>query len=487
MDLPRIVESLLFATDRPLTPKAIAHALHQAVKFSPSPETAPYDKTSLPEIESAIEQLNELLAREGSSLMVQGIAGGYVLKTRPEFAVWTNKLFEQPKAPRLSQPALETLAVIAYRQPIGRAEIESVRGVAVDGVVATLLDRKVIRIAGRSEQPGRPLLYETTPLFLELFGLKSLDELPTRMNCAGYSLPNPPMPPNNSNSTSTLSRQMQPLRQQVDRIDLKMLRLLQQRTKLSAQIGAMKRRHKAVIYVPEREHELIARLARLSKGKLSGKAVAALYREILSGSRAAQGQMPIGLLQASASTVLPASHSCFGACDQFLSKRTWPELARGLASGDLSLALLTADDLVNILTSNRWRDAFKKDLTVAGDFPMKSGAGNSLASRVFIITPRGNTPPQRATRIAILIECKSTLNAIKSLIRYMPDLSIHAEHLASRATHASRGAVVTLACLRSSKPMDGARAAASVTSAAQSAKLPVSILGIYLGTEDYGG
>jgi segregation and condensation protein B len=178
MDLPRIVESLLFATDRPLTPKAIAHALHQAVKFSPTPETTPFEKTTIEEVEAAIEQLNSILSGEGSSLMVQGIAGGYVLKTRPEFAVWTNKLFEQPKSPRLSQPALETLAVIAYRQPIGRAEIESVRGVAVDGVVATLLERKVIRVAGRSEQPGRPLLYETTPIFLELFGLKSLDELP---------------------------------------------------------------------------------------------------------------------------------------------------------------------------------------------------------------------------------------------------------------------------------------------------------------------
>ena len=176
--MPRIVEALLFATDRPLTPKAIAHALHQAVKFSPSPETAPYEKTTIAEIEAAIEQLGAQLAAEGSSLMVQGIAGGYLLKTRPEFAVWTNKLFDQPKAARLSQPALETLAVIAYRQPIGRAEIESVRGVAVDGVVATLLERKVIRVAGRSEQPGRPLLYETTPLFLELFGLKNLDELP---------------------------------------------------------------------------------------------------------------------------------------------------------------------------------------------------------------------------------------------------------------------------------------------------------------------
>jgi segregation and condensation protein B len=178
MDLPRIVESLLFATDRPLTPKAIVQSLHQAVKFSPSAETIPFEKTSVVEVEAAIEQLGLQLAADKSSLMVQGIAGGYLLKTRPEFSVWTNKLFDQPKAPRLSQPALETLAVIAYRQPISRAEIESVRGVAVDGVVATLLERKVIRVAGRSEQPGRPLLYETTSLFLELFGLKSLDELP---------------------------------------------------------------------------------------------------------------------------------------------------------------------------------------------------------------------------------------------------------------------------------------------------------------------
>jgi segregation and condensation protein B len=178
MDLYRIVEALLFATDRPLTPKAISHALREAAKLSPSSETSGQEKAAADEIEAAIEELRRRLDESGSSLMVQGIAGGYQLKTRPEFAVWTNRLFDQPKAPRLSQPALETLAVIAYRQPLGRAEIESVRGVAVDGVLATLLERKVIRIAGRSEQPGRPLLYETTPLFLELFGLKGLEELP---------------------------------------------------------------------------------------------------------------------------------------------------------------------------------------------------------------------------------------------------------------------------------------------------------------------
>jgi segregation and condensation protein B len=178
MDLPRIVESLLFASDRPLTPKAMAHALTAAARYAPSLETTPFDKITAGDIEAAVEQLGVLLTESGSALMVQGIAGGYVLKTRPEFAPWTGRLFDQPKSPKLSQPALETLAVIAYRQPISRAEIESVRGVAVDGVVATLLERKVIRIAGRSEQPGRPLLYETTPLFLELFGLKGLDELP---------------------------------------------------------------------------------------------------------------------------------------------------------------------------------------------------------------------------------------------------------------------------------------------------------------------
>ena len=178
MDLHRIVEALLFATDRPLTPKAIAHALRDAARYSPAPETAAQANAGIGEVEAAIEDLRHKLDESGSSLMVQGIAGGYQLKTRPEFAVWTNRLFDQPRAPRLSQPALETLAVIAYRQPMARAEIESVRGVAVDGVLATLLERKVIRIAGRSEQPGRPLLYETTPLFLELFGLKNLDELP---------------------------------------------------------------------------------------------------------------------------------------------------------------------------------------------------------------------------------------------------------------------------------------------------------------------
>src|SRR5882724_9106729 len=166
------------------------------------------------------------------------------------------------------------------------------------------------------------------------------------MNCAGYSLRKSLMPPNNSNSTSTLSRQMQHLRRQVDRIDLKMLKLLQQRTKLSGRIGEAKRQHRAVVYAPERERELVAHLTRLSRGNPSARAVAAIYREIMSSSRATQGQAPIGLLRASSSAVIPPGRWCFGACDEFAPQKSWKEVARGLDSGALALALLTGEDLV---------------------------------------------------------------------------------------------------------------------------------------------
>jgi chorismate mutase len=301
------------------------------------------------------------------------------------------------------------------------------------------------------------------------------------MNCAGCSPPKFPMPPNNNNLTSVLSRQMQHLRQQVDQIDLKMLQLLQQRTKLTGQIGKMKRRHGAVIYVPERERELVARLTRLGKGHLSARAIAALYREILSSSRAAQGQAPIGLLQASAPLVLPAGRLAFGACDQFSPKKTWTELVKGLDSGALSLALLTGEDLLGALQTQRHQDQFLSGLKVAGDFPPAPDSKAPLAQRIFIVTPRGNGAALEANRILILIECKSTLNAIKSLLRSMPDFPLHAEHL----THRSPG--VALARLTLAQPVDGIHAMSHLLAACKSAGIPVSILGIYRGTEDYGG
>ena len=105
-------------------------------------------------------------------------AAGWQLVTKPQFAPWLRQLFPEYRSARLSAPAMETLAIIAYRQPITRADIEAIRGVAVDGVLQTLLDRGLVRIGGRAEIPGRPLLYETTQNFMDHFGLRNLDELP---------------------------------------------------------------------------------------------------------------------------------------------------------------------------------------------------------------------------------------------------------------------------------------------------------------------
>jgi chorismate mutase len=273
---------------------------------------------------------------------------------------------------------------------------------------------------------------------------------------------------------------MQRLRLQVDQIDLKMLRLLQQRTKLSGEIGKMKRRHRAVIYVPDRERDLLARLTRLDRGRLSGKVVAAIYREILSSSRAAQGQPPIGLLQASEPTILPASRVCFGACDRFEAKKTWPEIVKGLLSRRLSLALLTGEDLVRALETERWRSEFLKHLAVVSDFPSSGVSEATLAKRVFIVTPRPKGVSAVTNQMLILIECKSTSNAVKSLLRAMSDLSPIAHHLSSH------GSGLTLFRLTTATPVEGKTALACVTGAGQATGTPLSILGIYPGTEEHG-
>jgi len=305
------------------------------------------------------------------------------------------------------------------------------------------------------------------------------------MNCAGYNHLKFPMPPNNNNLTSAWSRQMQNLRQQVDRIDLKMLQLLQQRIKLSGQIGKMKRRHGAVIYVPERERELVARLSRVSKGQPSQRAVAAIYREVLSSSRAAQGQAPIGVLQKSAAVVLPASRAGFGACDQFSLKKTWTDVVKGLDTGALSLALVTGEDLAGALRTDQARKKFFFGLTTVGDFPPLLEPKAPLKRRIFIVTPRGNGAPGQASEALILIECKFTANAIKSLLRSMPDFSLQAESLTVHP--AQRGIAVALARLSLAESVDGLSLTSHLLKAGQTADLSVSILGIYPGTEDHGG
>jgi segregation and condensation protein B len=132
-----------------------------------------------------IGRLNRLYDRAGSSFRVEEVAGGYRLLTRPQFGAWLRKIHTAPLETRLSAPALETLAVVAYRQPIVRASIEAIRGVQCGEILRQLMDRDLVRIAGRSSDLGRPFLYATTRRFLELFGLRHLDELPRATELRG--------------------------------------------------------------------------------------------------------------------------------------------------------------------------------------------------------------------------------------------------------------------------------------------------------------
>jgi len=258
-----------------------------------------------------------------------------------------------------------------------------------------------------------------------------------------------------------------------------MLQLLQQRTKLAGEIGRIKRRRGAVIYVPQRERELLARLMRAGKGRPPARVVAAIYREILSGSRAAQGQAPIGLLKSSAASVLPSARWCFGACDEFLPQPTWNALVRGLEKGALSLALVTGDDLLRSLGSAPKLRAFAERLSVAGELPSVENGKSTLARSVFIVTPQGERMAGEANQALILIECNFTVNAIKSLLSSMPSFSLAAEHSAKGRSG--------LALLAAKRPLNAQRASAELARAGESAGVSISILGMYSGTENYGG
>jgi segregation and condensation protein B len=136
-----------------------------------------------------VRRLNEQYDGAGRAFRVERIAGGYQLLTRRTFAPWLRRLAHVPPETRLSPPALETLAVIAYRQPVGRADIEAIRGVNCGEILRQLMDRDFVRIAGRSQELGRPYLYATTKRFLELFGLNHLDDLPRCQELRAAAVP----------------------------------------------------------------------------------------------------------------------------------------------------------------------------------------------------------------------------------------------------------------------------------------------------------
>jgi segregation and condensation protein B len=158
-----ILEALIFASETPLTPERAADVLND---------------TERKEALSLLEELGrEYEARGGGILLVQ-VAGGFQFRTRPEMAPWIRKL-RSARPAMLSPAALETLAVIAYRQPIVKSEIDRIRGVDVSGALKGLLEKKLARIVGRKDVPGKPIIYGTTRKFLEVFNLKDLSELPT--------------------------------------------------------------------------------------------------------------------------------------------------------------------------------------------------------------------------------------------------------------------------------------------------------------------
>lgn len=193
MSLKQIVEALVFASPKPLPPREIAAALRGAALEAGDNDAAAFAKAKEAEVAAVLEELkiDAIEARRGFQLVEQ--VNGWHFVTDPAFGKWVRQLYPEAKPARLSGPALETLAIIAYRQPITRADIEAVRGVAVDGMVNMLLEKQLIRIAGRAEVPGRPLLYETTQFFMEHFGLKALDELPNSAELRRMNLPTAPV------------------------------------------------------------------------------------------------------------------------------------------------------------------------------------------------------------------------------------------------------------------------------------------------------
>ncbi|MFZ0915778.1 MAG: SMC-Scp complex subunit ScpB [Candidatus Udaeobacter sp.] len=189
MNLSRVIEALLFSAQKPLSIREIATAIKGAEDDPAVAGPNEFSRVRETEVAAALEQLKIEYIEQQRAFQLMEKAEGWQLATDPQYAQWVRQLFPAPKPARLSAPALETLAIIAYRQPITRADVEAVRGVNIDGVLQTLIERGLVKIAGRAEIPGHPLLYETTQFFLDHFGLRSLEELPNVEELRKQNLP----------------------------------------------------------------------------------------------------------------------------------------------------------------------------------------------------------------------------------------------------------------------------------------------------------
>lgn len=207
MQLSAILESLLIASQEPLTSEEMARLVRARVAEAediliretddgssptPLPEwLTALAKTTPEQATEAIAELNRHYEQSHRSFMILERPKGWNIYTRAEYGDFVRHLFPGKKPERLSGPAMETLAIVAYRQPITKAAIEAVRGVSCDGMIQKLLDRDLVRIGGRADLPGRPLLYQTTDLFFEHFGINSIDDLPNSSELRRVKLPEP--------------------------------------------------------------------------------------------------------------------------------------------------------------------------------------------------------------------------------------------------------------------------------------------------------
>jgi segregation and condensation protein B len=196
MELKFILESLLFSAQKPMSVKELRDLLANAATAEDADEAAkPFKKTKDDDVTAALEELAREHAAAARSYRLACVAGAWQFVTQPEFAPWLKALVGVKNRPtRLSQAALETLAIIAYRQPVTRAEVEQVRGVNIDGTMQTILERGLVIQSGRAEVVGRPALYSTTPLFLEYFGLRGLEDLPAADELRRIPVERPPAP-----------------------------------------------------------------------------------------------------------------------------------------------------------------------------------------------------------------------------------------------------------------------------------------------------
>jgi segregation and condensation protein B len=191
MTLRQVIEALVFASPKPLTVKEILAALKGAGNPDKTADPAALGYAAAKEaaVEAALAEIQGELAATGRAFRLQEQVNGWAFVTDPAAVHWVRQLYPEAKPTRLTGPQLETLAIIAYRQPVTRADIEAVRGVAVDSVVQVLLERSLIKIAGRADVPGRPLLYATTEYFLQHFGLKTVNDLPNAQELQRVELP----------------------------------------------------------------------------------------------------------------------------------------------------------------------------------------------------------------------------------------------------------------------------------------------------------